>query len=257
MFANERQDRIYKIIISEGAVTTSGLCEMFDVSIETIRRDLVSMELDGRLTRVHGGAVKKGSMKEFRNLRERNRENEDEKYNLSQRAAEFINEGDIIAIDSGSTAIAFSKTIQNKFKKLTVVTHSLDVFNILKDVEEWTLILCAGHFLGSENSFCGPLTLGMLDNLSVSKSFIFPSAVSMEHGVSDFNTELFSVQKKLTECADEVYILADSSKFEKNGLLRLCDISSGYTFVTDCKLPKDLRKLYEENGIKIYTGDEK
>ena len=257
MFANERQDKINELVEREGAVTTSRLVKIFGVSVETIRRDLVSMELDGRLTRVHGGAVKKGSMKEFRILTERNSEHEEEKHNLSQKAVEFISDGDVIAIDSGSTAVSFARELKDRFDRLTIITHSLDVFNVLCDREGYELILCAGHFLKSENSFYGPLTLGMIDSLHVRKAFVFPSAVSLKHGVSDFQTELYQVQKKLTQSADEVYILADSSKFEQNGMLKLGDINSGYTYITDSRLPKDLQKLYEENGIKVYMGDEK
>lgn len=257
MFANERQDKIYDLIKKNGAVTTSGLVEFFGVSIETIRRDLLAMEKQGRLSRVHGGAVEKVSMKPFHDLRQRNEEYSNQKRNLSLKAAEFICQGDIIGIDSGSTAIMLAEVIKEKFSKLTVVTHSLDVFNILCNHKDFEVILCGGHFLQNENAFFGALTLNMLNTLHINKSFIFPSAISLEYGICDYQNDLYQVQKKIIESSDDVYILADSTKFEKKALLKLDDMTDKYKYVTDCQLPQDLKKLYKENNISIYTGGSK
>ena len=141
MFANERQEKIYELLQKNGAVTTSGLVEAFKVSIETVRRDLLNMELEGRLKRVHGGAVAKNDMKPFFDLKKRNTEFEEEKEELSKKAMEFINEGDIIGIAEGSTAIFFSKALKENFSNLTIITNSLDVFNLLYNLMEFSVIL--------------------------------------------------------------------------------------------------------------------
>ena len=145
MFAKERQDKIYLMIQKKGAVTTSNLVECFGVSIETIRRDLLSMEQKGQLVRVHGGAVRKNDMNPFLDLQQRNKEYSEQKRELSLKAAEFVCDGDIIGIDAGSTVISFTEVLKEKFSKLTVVTHSLDVFEILRDHENFSVILCGGH----------------------------------------------------------------------------------------------------------------
>ena len=157
MLAKERQDKIYDIIKNNGAVTTSGLVEFFGVSTETIRRDLLDMEQHGQLLRVHGGAVAKRDMKPFLALKERNNEYGRQKRNLAFKAAEFISEGDIIGIDSGSTAVIFAETIRDRFSSLTVITHSLDVFNIL--CGKFSVILCGVHYMSNENAFYCPLPL--------------------------------------------------------------------------------------------------
>ena len=171
MFANERQDKIYDMIQNNGAVTTANLVDFFCVSIETIRRDLLAMEQNGRLTRVHGGAVAKSGMKPFMELKERNKEFGKQKYELSLKAAEFISNGDIIGIDSGSTAISFAEVLKERFSKLTVVTHSMDVFEMLSNHKDFSVILCGGHYLREENAFYGELTLGMLNSLHIQKAF--------------------------------------------------------------------------------------
>ena len=155
MFAKERQDQILSMIKKDGAVMTSKLVEIFGVSIETIRRDFLQLEKQGQLLRVHGGAVKKGSMKPFLELKERNNEYSRQKRSLSLKATEFIKNGDIIAVDTGSTAILFAEVLKERFSNLTVVTHSLDVFNVLSDHSRFSVILCGGYHIKKENSFCG------------------------------------------------------------------------------------------------------
>lgn len=252
MFAKERQDTIYHWIQNSGAVTTADLVEHFGVSIETIRRDLLEMERHGLIVRVHGGAIAKNKMKPYADLKERNRESSRQKQSLSLKATEFVSEGDIIGIDSGSTSLAFAEALNGKFSKLTIITHSLDVFEILHD--QYEIILCGGHYMPEENAFYGPLTLHMLETLHIPKAFLFPSAISMEHGLSDYQPELYQVQKQMLQSADEVFILADSSKFEKKALFRLDRMNTDYRYITDADLPKQLRKLYLENGIQTYIN---
>jgi DeoR/GlpR family transcriptional regulator of sugar metabolism len=256
MLAQERQDKISEMIQKDGAVTAAKLMALFGVSIETVRRDLLVLERGGKLMRVHGGAVAKAGMKAYPTLQQRTREFRAEKYQLSRAAARFVSEGDIISIDAGSTAIAFAEVLKEQFHKLTVVTHSKDVFDLLCNHREFELILCGGQYLRGDNAFCGELTLNMLRSLHTQKAFVFPSAVSIEYGICDFQQELYPVQKQLMRSADQVYILADSSKFEKTGLLKLDDMKPEYIYITDGALPGEAAELYRENGLTLHQGEE-
>lgn len=251
MFAKERQNEIYQLIQKDGAVTTSALVNRFGVSIESIRRDLLDMEKQGLLSRVHGGAIAKGEMKPYYDLRRRNEEFSDQKKALARRAAALVCEGEIIGIDTGSTALAFAQALKERFSQLTVVTHSLDVFNCLRDHQSFSVILCGGHYLQDEKAFCGPLTLQMLAGLHMSKAFICPSAISLEFGICDYHSELFQIQQQLMRCADSICILADSSKFEKKALLKLSDAKPEFTYVTDSSLGQQIETLYTENGLQL------
>jgi DeoR/GlpR family transcriptional regulator of sugar metabolism len=254
MLAHERQNKIYDMIQRDRAVTTAMLVRIFGVSIETIRRDLLTLEQSGKLMRVHGGAVAKTGMKPYMELKQRHKEFKAQKYAVSLKAAEFIEDRDIIGVDCGSTAIYFAEVLKEKFSQLTVVTHSKDVFNILCDHKDFTVILCGGHYLRGENAFCGELTLSMLRNLHIQKSFIFPSAVSLEYGICDYQKDLYQVQKQMMLSSDKVHILADSSKFEKTGLLKLDSMKTEYVYVTDSSLQGDVVNLYKENNIEIHLG---
>lgn len=102
-----------------------------------------------------------------------------QKKELSLRAADFITDGDIIGIDSGSTAVVLAEAILERFSVLTVITHSYDVFEILRRQPGFSVILCGGCYLPSENVFCGALTLDMLSHLHMQKAFLFPSAICL------------------------------------------------------------------------------
>ncbi|MGM9625636.1 MAG: DeoR/GlpR family DNA-binding transcription regulator, partial [Eubacteriales bacterium] len=211
MLAEERQKRIFEILQESDAVATSVLVKTFGVSVETVRRDLLDMEHRKLIKRVHGGAVRTESdMKSFSHLSERSHENVEKKIELSRTAAAYVSDDDFIGIDEGSTAVFFAKALKERFSRLTVVTHSLDVFEILRDYKEFSVILCGGHFMPKENAFYGPLTIDMYERLHLHKAFIFPSAVSYSFGICDYQEAFYSVQKKMTEISDNVYILADS-----------------------------------------------
>lgn len=254
MFAKERQNKIYELLKSNGAVTTSGLIQRFGVSIETIRRDLLYMEEKGLLSRVHGGAVTTGGMTPSSTLAERHKEYSEQKQELALKATEFIQDGDTIGIDTGSTAIYLALAIKERLSRLTVITHSLDVFDILHGCNDFTVILCGGYYMEDENSFYGSLTLEAVSRLHMQKSFIFPSAISIDCGIYSYSDELYQLQKQYMKCSDEIYFLADSSKFEKKALLKVDDVKGEYIYITDGRLSDELKMLYKENDIDVFTG---
>lgn len=252
MFAKERQALICELLRKQGAVTTAGLVEQFQVSIETVRRDLLVLERGGQLTRVHGGAVTLGDMQPFPTLQQRNQTQSGEKRALSQIATRFLSEGDIIALDSGSTANVFAQVLLETFRELTVVTYCRDVFELLCD--RFEVLLCSGHYIKEERTFFGSLTQETLAKLHVQKVFLCPSAISLEHGICDCQPQIYPLQKQLLHCGEEIFVLADSRKFEKKALYQIAPMQPEYRYITDSALPDGLKQLYEENDIRIYTG---
>lgn len=255
MFAQERHSEIYDAVQKNGAVTSSGLVSRFGVSVETIRKDLLFLEKKGLLARVHGGAVANTDIKPFSALPQRRKDYNAQKSSPAARAAEFICDGDIIGIDAGSIAAALAEAVADRFCKLTVITHSQEVFEILRGREDFTVILCGGYYLRRENAFCGAPTLTMLGNLHMQKAFIFPSALSLSSGIFDYQNDLFQVQKLMMKSAESIYVLADSSKFEKKALHKVSDMRAEYYYVTDAFLSDELKELYKENNIQIFIGE--
>lgn len=236
-----------------GSVTTAQLVDAFSVSIETIRRDLLILEESGMLQRVHGGAVAMGDMIAFRELPQRMQENVAQKQELCRTAMDFIKNGDTIGVDSGSTAVLFAEALKERFSDLTVITYSLDVFLILNQYKNFRVILCGGDYYPTENCFVGVLALNMLSSLHVQKVFLFPTAVSLQHGIFDHESEVLIMQQTLRRIASQVFVLADSSKFEHTDLLKQEDMLPSYIYVTDSALSATLKAMYLENHIQIFT----
>ena len=251
MFAHERQKLIQSMVNKNGSVNTAELVKKFNVSIETIRRDLLAMENDNLLYRVHGGAVKIGEMKPFETLSQRLNVNNSLKRELCSTAVKFIDNGDVIGIDAGSTAVVFAEVLKKNFSSLTIVTQSFGVFEKLCKYKDFNVILCGGHFKKEENSFGGILTLSMWQMLHVQKVFLFPTAISFQFGLCEHSSDAVDMQRKMIKSADKVFILADSSKFECKELLKVDDMRSTYTYITDSGLPVGLKSMYEENNINI------
>lgn len=256
MFASERHNAIYQYLETHGSVSTKELEQMFQVSLETIRRDLMTMEAGGMLQRVHGGAMRAGGLRPFRDLKTRLQSNNESKRELCRNAMDLICDGDILAVDSGSTAVVFAEMLRDTFHSLTVITHSLDVFNILRQKEDFRLILCGGHYFAKENAFYGPLCMEAINRLQVQKAFVFPSAISLHHGLCDNWEELLPQQQAYLRQSDSVFVLADSSKFECRQLLKIDDMSEAYTYVTDSGLSEALRETYQKNHLRVISGRE-
>ncbi len=253
MFAKERRNKILDLLYTKGAVTSSELMDFFDVSIETVRRDLLELEKQGKISRVHGGAMLVSEMKKFIDLPSRIEDNKDNKIALCETAVMFVKDNDIIAVDSGSTAIYFAHALKKRNLKLTVITHSVDVFEILNNEEKINVILCGGHYLKKEKAFYGTLTLDMLSRLHAGKAFLFPSAISVNRGIMDFNNELAQVQERMLYTADKVYFLADSDKFEKSALIKICDMSSNHIYITDSNFNMNYKTIYSNAGYNVVS----
>lgn len=253
MFANERHQKILSLLKRNGAVTTAELIEVFGVSIETVRRDLLQLERSGQLQRVHGGAIVPGNMRPYPDLPQRLEANQSSKEALCATATLLVEEDDIICIDSGSTAYFFAKALAGKFSRLTVVTHSMDVFEILSQKEGFRIILCGGCYDSKEKAFHGSITLDALQQLHVRKAFLCPSAISLKTGVWDYHRDLSQVQKQILSICDQAYFLADSVKFEASALLKLCDTSPNHIYITDPGLSQQYRQLYRDHDRTVIT----
>ena len=238
MFANERRIKIAEMLERRSSVTVAELTDAFQVSLETIRRDLEYLERQGALKRVHGGAITVRKMQSYSSLSARVTEHREEKRRLALAAIPYIREGDCISLDTGSTSFELAALLCEHFHELTVVTNSLQVFQILSGKEGF-------------KTFYGHLTLDMIRQLHVSKYFIAPSAISLDFGISDHIHELVAVQRALIDISDQIIVQADSSKFETCAALKICDLNPRFLYLTDSGLPDEILEAYKKASINI------
>lgn len=255
MLADERKNKILEILERQPTVTTSELTVLFQVSLETIRRDLEYLERQGALRRVHGGAVSVGRLQRYTSLSRRAEEHRQEKKDLAQTACSFIREGDYIALDAGSTAFELALLLRERFRELTVLTHSLELVRILAEREGIRTVLAGGYFMAAEKCFCGYLTLDMIRQMHVNKCFIAPAAISLDFGISDHIQEMIAVQRAFSEIADQTYVLVDSSKFETCAPLKICGLDTRFRYITDAGLSDEMWELYQNASVQVVRPD--
>lgn len=253
MLGIERQQHITNRIRQNGKVTISELISLFGVSAETIRKDLLFLEQEGILKRTHGGAV----TGLIHPLSLRKQERVAQKTELCQTALSFIRDGDTIALDSGSTSLELAKLLTLHFSSLTVVTHSLEVFHFLCSNSLFRLILCGGSYIREEAAFAGHLTEEAVRRVHTQKAFLCPSGISPEKGITDYLESFIPIQKAYLDQADQVFILADSEKFEHTALIKLDEARTEYTYITDSGLKDEIYDRYREKNILIQRPQQK
>lgn len=256
MLSRDRHNNILQILEKKGSVMVSDLSKKFNVSIETIRRDLFYLESKNLLSRVHGGAILPSRMSSYLTLEERLEENVDKKSECAKTAMNLLHEDDVIFIDSGSTAVELARVLKNSFERMTVITHSLDVLNELRYKSGFKLISLGGEYNSKEAASFGYSTIEAIKALHASKAFIFPVAVSLKNGVADQGLIFISIQEAFMENSDETIFVADSSKFEKNSFAKLCDTVPEHIFITDAAISEEIYKAYQEKNIQIFRSPE-
>lgn len=258
MLAEERYQIIMDLIEQEGSVKVSNLIKLFNVSIETIRRDMEYLESEGLLKRVYGGAIPVQSIimckqgKSYTSFMARVSKNIDEKLQIASTAIKLISEGDSIALDSGTTTLELAKALKKNFNRLTILTNSLMVLNELSEVSNFTVISTGGIFKGDEYSFVGDMACDVISGFNIDKAFISVSGVSLKNGLTDWRMEEIQIQKKMIDMSNEVIVLTDSAKFNNSSLLNICSIENVSAIVTDTNLDKDTLLDYSGAGVKIF-----
>lgn len=256
MLANQRREQIAEYVRKNGAITVSYIMNTYKVSTETVRKDLNELEKLNLLQRVHGGAVAKNKVQHYKILSDRLDENKGRKAELALVAAKLICENDVVAIDAGSTAVEVANAIKNTIRNITVVTYSLEIFEMFSNDPDYKAILIGGEYLAKEKAFYGSLAEETVEKLNFDKAFVFPAAVSVSGGASDYMTEFHNIQKAYIKNSRKVYFLADSTKFETTAFMKLWDLS-GYTIITDSELDDGIFDRYTEHGIQVLRGEKR
>ena len=252
-----REDRHQQILTLLSRHTTLSIAQISEacrVSAETVRRDLQTLEEMGYISRVHGGAMIRRELTPMMDLGERLRMHSTEKHELAERACDFVCENEVIFIDSGSTAVAFAERLAERFKNLSVITHSLDVFAVLRNTK-FQLILSGGTLKREENALIGWAALETIGAYRANRAFVCPSAVSLEFGLSDLYDDLLPIQRAMLKNAESVFILADHTKLEKQAMLRIGPAKREYHYITDSNAPKAIRDMYHEKGFMLHCHE--
>lgn len=250
MLSAERKLKIAEIVGKNGGIRTSELSDLFNVSEMTVLRDLATLEKQGILTRVYGGAVSSRSLsKETPNVvREKIRITEKNK--IASMAAQLINDGDNLFLDGSTTTHALAKRLET-FSNLKVVSIGLDILNELSSMEGIEVI-CPGGVLDKVTmNFLGRNTENFLKELNSDKAIISTSSLSIKAGLTEPNPHQAFIKKIMLQNSLLKILLIDSSKFDEIALNRICDLEDLDVIITDNKPNDQYCRFFKENDIKI------
>lgn len=228
LFKEERQARILQIIESEKRVEVSELSNLFDVSEDTVRRDLRDLDARGLIRKTHGGAVR--HLTPPQPYQDRLIEVPDLKAAIGRAAAELVEDGDSLIIDSGTTALNLAQSL--KARRLRVLTNSLDVANKLADRGDLELIILGGRW-DPLHQLVGSATLEQLSHYRVDKVFLGAIGLDSKHGLTASSEEEAAVKRVMIDISQLAIGLADHSKLGKIGFAWVAPASSLDILVTD------------------------
>lgn len=253
---NERHSKIMDIMRQQNAVSVSALATMMKVSEVTIRKDLSLLEEQHLLYRVHGSAILVNRYINDRSMSEKAQLYADEKRAIGAFAASQVMPRDTIMITSGSTTLAFAHEIEAK-EHLTVITTAFNVASALSGQTDVDVIQLGGMLRSSSLSVIGPFAEHMLADLSCSKLYLGVDGVDFEYGLTTTNHMEANLHRQMTKAAQKVIVLADSSKFERRGFSKICDLDSVDQIITDSGTPSYIVDKLQEAGVEVVVVDVK
>jgi DeoR/GlpR family transcriptional regulator of sugar metabolism len=249
IFQEERIRGIMKILERENRVLIADLCERFNTTSVTIRKDLDQMEKEGVLKRTHGGAILYKPLFRGLALNEKEKLHGEEKERIAARAAGMISEGDVIILDSGSTTTQLARNIKSQ-KGITVITNAVNIALELID-SELEVILTGGAFQKKSSTLVGSLADDSLRKISADKLFHGVDGVDYEIGLTTPNVTEANTSRVMMQRASENILLVDSSKFGRRSLGVICQIKEIDKIITTKEMDKFEIKKLNDLGVEV------
>ena len=247
-----RRDEILKMILSENEVKVKNLSIEFDVSMETIRKDLNYLEEMGMVVKTHGGA--KGISEYFQlPIDVKLQENSEEKKRIARKAIDFIDDNSVVFLDAGSTTIQLAKLLRVK-QGLTIVTNSLVVANIA--LESNHKVICTGG-VGQKRGKCliGHFATTVIDSIHVDTAITGTDGFKGVDGPTTFSLEEVEIRRHVLAKADKKVLISDASKFSKTSTYQFAKFSEYDYFVTNESEDLDVDVLKDVKHVIIVRGE--
>jgi DeoR family transcriptional regulator, fructose operon transcriptional repressor len=247
----ERRHRvILEMINNQDFLSVHEIVTKCNASEITARRDLALLESKNLIIRTHGGAVKSKATDNLFNYNLKINENAEQKISICRKASEFICNNDIIFIDCGTTLIHLTKFI-TRFDSLTVITNSLPVVSELINFSKIKLIIIGGEAIGERKAIYGTVAERSIGQYHADKAFIGATGVSVLKGLTSSDENESAITLKMAENADQVFLLCDSSKIERNSFVQFAPLSKINYLITDEGIEESLINAYKEHNVSI------
>ena len=243
---SNREEQIIALLVQDGELSVNQLSSSLGVSAVTIRSDLRSLETKGVINRSHGSAM----VAYHPTFMEKQSSNIETKKRIAQSAAQMISDGDKIMITNGTTSAFIAKYLYGK-RDVQIVTNSTLLSAYVRGNPNISLTMVGGEFRPSAEALVGPLTLAQLEQYHVGITFAGTDGFSLTHGLTTPLTENAEIVRRMCNQATTKVVVADSTKFNQIGFVRICSLEDIDVLITDSNLVDSAVKEIEGLGIKL------
>jgi DeoR/GlpR family transcriptional regulator of sugar metabolism len=251
LLAEERRTRLLELVRAHGFAALPDLAKALKVSESTVRRDIEYLEGAGTAKRTHGGVFYTGTSPKLPHFDERQPAQWDKKQAIASRAVELIENGDTVLLDGGTTTYEVAKLLVDR--PLQVVTNSLPVANLFASNANTDLVVLGGYVYPRTGVSLGPYANEMLARLNVRKTVLSVSGIN-DRGCFNNNLLLVETERAMMDAAEEVIVVADSTKFGHQSLAHLCSLEEINHFVVDNEISSDWRSKLLAAGIHLLVA---
>ncbi len=238
MFAEERRRQIVDLINAQKKIVIPELCSRFGVSASTVRNDLRDLQGEGKITRTHGGAIinSKSGYEPLPRCKETHML--EAKQAIARRAVDYVEDGDIIAVGTGTTTYEFIKQL-DPAKHLTIILHDIHFADYLEPMENYTIMMLGGTLRKGFHYVQMPAGSNYLSGVNIDKAFISSNGIHVKRGVTTPDPALAHDVRLIIEASDELYVLSDSSKFGSVSFSRIVGLDRITALITDSQLGQE------------------
>lgn len=256
MLGIERRQAILELIKKNRKVYVSELSKSFNVTEETIRRDLEKLEDENLVQRSYGGAVLKEHLSEDVSFGNRASINRVEKARIAKRAADLIHDGDTIMLDSSTTCMAFLKELDKAGRKdITIITNSIRLLSDFCGSESFNFISTGGSLRKRSCALTGPVAISTVQRYFADYTVISCRGLVIENGILESNEEEGTIKEHMLSQGKQKILLADNSKFNKTAFVKSSDLRSISTIVTDSNPSSEWIDFFAQNDIELIVCD--
>lgn len=245
-----RRARIIEKLQRDGNVDVTLLSRFFGVSEVTIRNDLSHLEHKGLLIRTRGGALKQALVGADFALSEKRRRHFAEKQRIGKKAADLIQNGDTVILDSGTTTMEIARNLGNH-SDLTIITNALNIAASLANYNNCKVIMLGGAMRDKSLSLVGAQAEENLKNYSCDKLFLGVDGVECGYGLSTPNMEEAHLNRLMIDVVKEVFLVTDSSKFLRRSFAFISPVEKIDTIITDRGIPEEEYKAISDLRVTI------
>ena len=250
MSQKQRLEAIRRQLLQNDEVSVKELARQFEVSDMTVRRDLDLMQSHGEIIHTHGGAaLAKRLTFEFA-FRDRQNRNHERKEAIAQRAIEYVRDGDVVMLDTGTTTLAVAKVLAGK-RTVTIITTSLAIVSQVQFAENIEVILLGGFLRGGSPDVHGPLTEQNIDYFRTDVAFMGADAVDSGGVTYADDLRIVNLDRRMAANADKVIIVADSGKLDRTAMCRVFEPGEYDLIMTNSDLDERILAGLREKNIIV------